>query len=124
MTDGARKTAARSRTGLTPAVFQILLALADGDRHGYAIMKEVERRTEGEVTLRPGTLYRAVIRLLEDGWVVETDGSDVAEGDDERRKYYRLTPTGREHARQEALRLAALVRSARAKHLVEEADLA
>ena len=124
MTDGARKTDSRGRTGLTPAVFQILLALADGDRHGYAIMKEVERRTEGEVTLRPGTLYRAVTRLLDDGWIGETDGSDVAEGDDERRKYYMLTPAGREHARQEALRLAALVRSARAKNLVEDADLA
>ena len=113
----------RVRTGLTPTVFQILLALADQDRHGYAIMKEVERRTDGDVRLRPGTLYRAVTRLLEDGWI-EEDEHPGAENDDARRKVYRLTPLGRQNAREEALRLAALVRSAQAKHLVEEADLA
>jgi len=120
MTDGDT----RVRTGLTPAVFQILLALADGDRHGYGIMKEVERRTDGGVRLRPGTLYRAVTRLLEDGWIDESEDPSAADGEDSRRKVYRLTPLGRQKAREEALRLAALVRSAQAKNLVEEGDLA
>lgn len=112
----------RSRSGLTPAVFHILLALADGEAHGYAIMKEVERRSEGAVRLRPGTLYRAITRLLEDGWIEQAP--EVDNRDDDRRKVYRLTETGREKAREEALRLAEMVRTARTKKLVSEEDLA
>lgn len=114
---------ARQREGLTPAVFQILLALADADRHGYAILKEVERRTEGEVRLRPGTLYRALTRMVELGLIEEVEGPGPGD-DDERRIYYGLARQGREAAREEALRLAALVRSARMKEILHEGDLA
>lgn len=114
----------RQREGLTPAVFQILLALADADRHGYAILKEVERRTEGEVRLRPGTLYRALSRLVEQGYVEGVDTPAQDDDPDERRSYYTLTAPGRAAAREEALRVAALVRSARTKDLLTEGDLA
>lgn len=113
----------REREGLTPAVFQILLALADEDRHGYAILKEVERRTEGEVRLRPGTLYRAITRLEESGLIQSVEGPQ-GQADDERRNYYRLTEEGRQAARAEALRLAALIRTARSKEILTEGDLA
>ena len=121
MTDGRR--AKRGQAGLTPAVFHILLALADGNRHGYAVMKEVERRSDGEVQLRPGTMYRAITRLLEDGWIEATAEAPDPLDDDARRKYYQLTQLGRTKAREEATRLVALVRAARSKKLVEEADL-
>lgn len=112
----------RSRAGLTTPAFHILVALADGAAHGYAILKEVEERSNGEVRLRPGTLYRTITRLVEQGWI-EQASPDVDPSDDERRKYYRLTGVGRERAREEALRLASMVRTARSKRLVTEADL-
>jgi DNA-binding PadR family transcriptional regulator len=110
--------APESHLPLTPATFQILLALVDGERHGYAIMKEVAERTEGTVRLGPGTLYGSLKRLLEAGLVEE--GSERADPDmgDERRRYYRITKFGVSVARAEARRLAAMVRAARQKKLL------
>lgn len=99
---------------LTPVVLEIAMALAAGERHGYDIMQEVERRTDGRIVLHPGTLYRALARLLDQTLIEELDGrrGDPAE-DDERRRYYRLTPLGRAVARAEVERLAAQVSAAR-----------
>lgn len=108
---------------LTPSVFHLLLAIADGARHGYAIIKEVERRSGGKVLLSTGTLYAAIKRLLGDGLIEETDaGLDVV-NDDERRRYYRLTPFGRKVARAEVGRMLELVRVAGEKRLVTDAAL-
>lgn len=96
------------------ATFHILLALADDDRHGYAILQEVERRTGGELRLSAGTLYRSIQRMLEDGLILELRERPAPEQDDERRRYYRITPFGSATARAEAARLQALVRMARA----------
>ena len=95
------------------ATFHILLALADDDRHGYAIMHEVERRTGGALRLSAGTLYRSIQRMLEQGLLVELRERPAPEADDERRRYYRITPLGSTVARAEAARLNALVRLAR-----------
>jgi len=100
---------------LTPGVFHILLALADQDRHGYAIILDVAERTGGAMRLGTGTLYTAIARLLEQDFIEESDERPGADEDDERRRYYRLTPFGREVANAEARRLAALVRMARAR---------
>jgi DNA-binding PadR family transcriptional regulator len=103
---------------LTPATFQILMALVDGERHGYAIMKEVEERTEGDVRLGPGTLYGSLKRLLEGGLVDEGgEHADPSMGD-ERRRYYRITTFGVSVARAEAKRMDAVVRMARKKKLI------
>ena len=99
---------------LPPATFHILLALADGDRHGYGIIQDVEARTEGELRLSAGTLYRSIQRMLEQGLLVETRERPAPEDDDERRRYYRITPFGTAVAKAEARRLAQLVRMARA----------
>src|SRR5690242_281127 len=88
---------------LTAAVFHVLLALADGDKHGYAIMKEIEQRTSGRVVLSTGTLYGIVKRLLAVGWIRES-----TLGHTERRRAYRLTPFGRSVALAEAERLREL----------------
>jgi DNA-binding PadR family transcriptional regulator len=96
---------------LTAVVFEILLSLADRDRHGYDVMQEVERRTGGQIVLHAGTLYRALSRVLDQGLIEELDEQDPA--DDERRRYYRLTPLGRAVARAEAARLASQVTAAR-----------
>jgi DNA-binding PadR family transcriptional regulator len=100
---------------LTPAVFHILLAIADQDRHGYAIILDIADRTDGAMRLGTGTLYTAISRLLEQGLIEEPDERPTADEDDERRRYYRLTPFGREVANAEARRLAALVKMARAR---------
>ena len=100
---------------LTPAVFHILLALADQDRHGYAIILDIAERTEGAMRLGTGTLYTAISRLLEQELIEEPDERPAADEDDERRRYYRLTPFGREVANAEARRLAALVKMARSR---------
>ena len=102
---------------LTPLSFHILLALADDDRHGYGIIKEVRERTNGEVNPGAGTLYAAVQRMLDDQLIVETSDRPT-EGDDERRRYYRLTAFGRQVARAEALRLARVIRIASDKKLI------
>src|SRR5256885_12957161 len=86
--------------------FHILLALAGEERHGYAILQEIARLTDGDLDAEPGTLYRALRRMLADGWVAESARRPAADLDDERRRYYRLTPLGRRVASAEAERLA------------------
>jgi DNA-binding PadR family transcriptional regulator len=100
---------------LTPAALNVLLALADGERHGYGIMLEVRERTGGGVRLGPGTLYGAIKRLKEGGVIEESGGSSDTEADDERRRYYRLTGFGGEVLSAEVERLDGLVRAARRK---------
>jgi DNA-binding PadR family transcriptional regulator len=100
---------------LTPAAFHVLLALADGPKHGYLILKDVEERTNGDVRLSTGTLYGLIKRFLDDELIVELAGEGVA---DERRRPYRLTPFGREVASAEATRLQNMVRAARAVRLL------
>lgn len=97
---------------LTPVVFEIALALAAGERHGYEIMQEVERRSDGQVVLHSGTLYRALGRLLDQGLIEELDERPGDNGD-ERRRYYRLTALGQAVARAEVERLAGQVSAAR-----------
>jgi DNA-binding PadR family transcriptional regulator len=105
---------------LPPATFYILLALADGDRHGYAIILNIASRTDGSVRLSAGTLYRSIQRMLEQGLVEETSERPAPDEDDERRRYYRLTGFGTAVARAEAGRLAALVKLAQASGLVPD----
>jgi DNA-binding PadR family transcriptional regulator len=99
---------------LPSATFHILMALAAGDRHGYAISQEVAARTGNGMRLGPATLYRSLQRMLEQGLIVETGDRPAPELDDERRRYYHLTPYGESVARAEARRLTELVRLARA----------
>ena len=103
---------------LPPASFHILLAVADGDRHGYAIIQEVAARTGGEVRLSAGTLYRSIQRMVEQDLIVESAARPAPELDDERRRYYRITTFGRAVARAETERLQAMVRIARASGVV------
>ena len=105
---------------LTPAAFNILLSLADGDKHGYAIMQAIAYRTSGEVNMRPGTLYGLIKRMLADGWIVELDERPDPTLDDERRRYYRLTDLGQRVASVEAQRLATLVTAARQQGLLPD----
>jgi DNA-binding PadR family transcriptional regulator len=102
---------------LTPATLHTLLALADGDKHGYAILKEVARRTGGKVRLGPGTLYALMKRAVADGLVAESDERPDAALDDERRKYYRLTARGRRVAIADLERLESILDVAREKKL-------
>lgn len=102
---------------LPPATFHILLAVSDEGRHGYAIIQDVSARTDGELKLSPGTLYRSVQRMLEQGLIVELRKRPAPEDDDERRRYYRITPLGTEVAKAEARRLTQLLRLARARGL-------
>jgi DNA-binding PadR family transcriptional regulator len=103
---------------LTPAVFHIMLALADGERHGYGIMLEVERLTSGRLNLGPGTLYRSIQRMLLDGLIEETKEAHDSQEDDERRRYYRLTKFGLDVACAESRRLESLVNAARERRLL------
>ena len=103
---------------LPAATFHILMALADDDRHGYAIIQEIEARTNGELRLSAGTLYRSIQRMIEQDLIVEIHERPAPEFDDERRRYYRLTTFGRDVARAEARRLQALIRRARARGFV------
>jgi DNA-binding PadR family transcriptional regulator len=107
---------------LTPAVFHILLGLADGERHGYGIMLEVDRITSGRFRLGPGTLYRSIQRMLVDGLIVERKEAVDPDVDDERRRYYRLTKIGLEVARAEAQRLDVLVKASRQRGLLKKAN--
>ncbi|HEY7020426.1 MAG TPA: PadR family transcriptional regulator [Ktedonobacterales bacterium] len=104
---------------LTPAAFQILLALSGGERHGYAIMREVEASTQGQLRIGPGTLYRSIKQMLAQGLIAETDERPDPALDDERRRYYRLTDFGQRVAEAEARRLARLVAQARQRHLLD-----
>ena len=106
---------------LTPAVFHILLALAGGERHGYGIMQEIARATDGQMQIGPGTLYRSIKQMLAAGLIAESDERPDPALDDERRRYYRLAPFGWRVAQAEAERLARLVRAARARQLLTEA---
>jgi DNA-binding PadR family transcriptional regulator len=121
-------TAERSPETLLPlsaVAFEILLTLADGDSHGYHIMQEVERRTSGAITLHPGTLYRALARLLEQDVIDELDGSGAPRAvkkDDGRRRSYRLTRFGRAVLAAEAARLEQQVREARARRLLNRQE--
>ena len=108
------ETSIQERLPLTPAVFHILLALAEGERHGYAIMREAAERSDRRVMLQAGALYRLLARLLEDGLVVESQRRPAADADDQRRRYYRVTPLGRRVMAAEAERMAALAAAARA----------
>ena len=110
----------RSFLPLQSATFHILLALADEDRHGYAIIQDVAGRTGGSIRLSAGTLYRSIQRMLEDGLIVEPGERPPREDDDQRRRYYRITPLGAAVARAEARRLADLVKMARARGLAPE----
>jgi DNA-binding PadR family transcriptional regulator len=100
---------------LPPATFHILLAVAGEDRHGYAIIQDVAMRTDGELKLSAGTLYRSIQRMLEQGLIIETRDRPAPEEDDERRRYYRITALGTAVAKAEARRLTQLVRMARAR---------
>src|SRR5262245_24630209 len=102
---------------LTPAMLHTLLAIADGEKHGYAIIKEIARRTDDSVRLSAGTLYALVKRALGDGLIVESANRPDPALDDERRRYYRLTALGRAVAEAEVARLQAIVDIARAKNL-------
>jgi DNA-binding PadR family transcriptional regulator len=98
---------------LQPTTFHILLSLTDEDRHGYAIILEVSRRTQGELKLSAGTLYRSIQRMVELGLISETRTRPAIELDDERRRYYRITPLGKGVAEAEAGRLRDLLKMAR-----------
>jgi len=106
---------------LTPAMFEVLIALADGEKHGYAVLKEVARRTDGRITLSPGTLYAIVRRFVNEGVIAESDVRPDPALDDERRRYYRLTDFGRDVARAEARRMETALGMARAKSLIPKA---
>jgi DNA-binding PadR family transcriptional regulator len=106
---------------LTPAVLHIQLALADEAKHGYGIMKAVEEMTGGKVTMGPGTLYGAIKRMLQAGLIEEIDEQIDPDLDDERRRYYRLTPFGKRVLKAEVARLADLMKVAQAKSLLEGA---
>ena len=108
---------------LTPVVFHMLLTLVDGERHGYGIMQEIVRRTDGQLSVGPGTLYRSIKRLLDDGLIAEADERPDPALDDERRRYYRLTDFGRRVAEAEAERLVQLVQLAQTKRLLRSSEL-
>ncbi len=105
---------------LTPAVFNILLALADGEKHGYAIMLEVETRTGGLVKMGPGTLYGSIKRMLVCGLIANSDERPDPDLDDQRRRYYRITETGQRVLRAEAKRLLDQVAAAKAKGILTD----
>lgn len=107
---------------MTPAMFNILLALADGEKHGYAIMLEVENNTQGTVKMGPGTLYGSIKRMLASGLIEESAERPDPHLDDERRRYYRLSGLGQRALRTEAKRLANQVRVARLKQVVDGAE--
>jgi DNA-binding PadR family transcriptional regulator len=120
----AKKTDTESFLPLTPAMFHILLALADGEKHGYAILKEVARRTDDKVRLSAGTLYGNLARLERAGLLAESSRRPEIVLDDERRRYYQLTELGRKVAVAEAERMQEAVTQARAKNLFKKPRLA
>ena len=107
---------------LTPAMFHVLVALADEPRHGYAVIKDVSARTDGRVAIGTGTLYGIVKRLLADGLAVESRARPAASNDDERRRYYRLTPFGKRVVAAETARLEQMVSAARATRTLRKGE--
>ena len=120
MNEDTAPPAPESLLPLPEAALHILMSLSDEDRHGYAVIQDVAARTRGEVRLSPGTLYRSIQRMLEQGLIVEKRERPAPEEDDERRRYYRITPLGTAVALAEARRLAELVRLARASGLAPQ----
>ena len=120
MNEDTAPPAPESLLPLPEAALHILMSLSDEDRHGYAVIQDVLARTGGEVRLSPGTLYRSIQRMLEQGLIVEKRERPAPEEDDERRRYYRITPLGTAVARAEARRLAELVRLTRASGLAPQ----
>jgi DNA-binding PadR family transcriptional regulator len=118
MTNDDARHAPEALLPLTPAVFHILLALADGEKHGYAIMQEVGERTGGKMRLGPGTLYGSIQRMLKDGLIVEAQERVEPAHGEERRRYYRLTGFGQQVVQAEARRLEQLVRIAQSKQVL------
>src|SRR5271157_577647 len=108
-------SAAADLTPLSPAVFHILLSLGEGERHGYALKREIALRTGGKLKLGPGVLYGSINKMLELGLIEESDDRPDPHLDDERRRYYRITPYGRKVAQAEAARMRELVRMATAR---------
>ena len=107
---------------LTPAVFNIVLALGDGERHGYSIMQEIGKQTQGRMRIGPTTLYRSIKHMLEDGLIVESDERPDPALDDERRRYYRLTNLGQRVAGAEIMRLEQTLAVAHSKSLLNSAS--
>lgn len=105
---------------LPPATFHILMAVAEEDRHGYAIIQDIAARTDGALQMSAGTLYRSIQRMQEQGLIVETRERPAPEDDDERRRYYRITPFGVAVAKSEARRLTQMVKLARARGILPE----
>ena len=105
---------------LKPVALQVLLSLADSERHGYAITQDIQGRTSARMRIEPGNLYRALKTMLDDGLIEESDRRPAPDLDDERRRYYRITPFGTAAARAEMRRLSQLVRLARASGLTPE----
>lgn len=117
MPDYPRRRPAHSHLPLSVPVFQILLSLSDQDLHGYAIIQDIRTRTSGDVSLTASTLYAAIKRLLDAGLIEELSGRHRPDHDDERRRYYRILPSGLEVARLETTRLMRAVNLAKAKRL-------
>lgn len=113
---------ARDLIPLNPRDYLILFSLSAGDRHGYGIVKDMEHESGGQVTIDPANLYRSIKRMLSNGLVEDTGTRASTEAGDERRRYYRITPLGREVVRLEAARLASLTAAARARRLLPESD--
>jgi DNA-binding PadR family transcriptional regulator len=114
----------RSFLPLTPLAFQVLLALADTERHGYGIIREVDTRTDGLIRLRTGTLYTLLQRLLDEDLIEVSNARPDPDEDDERRKYYKLTALGRDVLSAEARRLESLIGEARRKQVIPRAKKA
>ena len=112
---------ARSHLPLKPVDFVLLLALSEGEAHGYGLVQEIAERTDGAIRLEPGNLYRVIRRLVDDGLVVETERRPAPDLDDERRRYYRLTSLGARVVRLEAHRLRALLATPAARALAGDA---
>ena len=114
-----RQTAVQAFLPLPSATFHILLSIAEEDRHGYAIIQDVEFRTGGKLTLSAGTLYRSIQRMLDQGLIRELRERPSPEEDDERRRYYRITPLGVDVAKAETARMMQLVKFAKASGFAE-----
>lgn len=118
----SKEREAEAMLPLTPAVFHILLAIADGERHGYSIMQEIAVQTQGKLRIGPTTLYRSIKNMLADGLIVEVGERPDADVDDERRRYYRLTTFGQQVAVAEVQRLERAIAIARTNPLLGQAQ--